>query len=190
MSLADSCPAAIPTAPAGDPWRSHTVRIEQIIEEIPGVRTYDLRFLDQGMAREYRFAPGQFNMLHMPGIGEAAISISSDPAEPAQLAHTVRAVGNVTDALARMQPGETLMLRGPYGQPWPVASRTGRDMVLVAGGLGLASQRAAILELAACSTPVSIEPGGRRASWCGRLWIPPQESTGLRRPAGMAVRGL
>ncbi len=148
MSLADSCPAAIPTAPAGDPWRSHTVRIEQIIEEIPGVRTYDLRFLDEAVACEYRFAPGQFNMLHLPGIGEAAISISSDPAEPAQLAHTVRAVGNVTDALARMQAGETLMLRGPYGQPWPVASRTGRDMVLVAGGLGLASQRAAILELA------------------------------------------
>lgn len=139
---------SVPTAPAGDPWRSHTVRIEGVIDEIPGVRTYDLRFLDEQVAAVYRFAPGQFNMLHLPGIGEAAISISSDPAEPARLAHTVRAVGNVTDALARMRVGDTLMLRGPYGRPWPVADRTGRDIVLVAGGLGLASQRAAIRELA------------------------------------------
>ncbi len=138
----------MPTAPAGDPWRSHTVRIEGVVEEIPGVRTYDLRFLDEAVARSYRFAPGQFNMLHLPGIGEAAISISSDPADPAELAHTVRAVGNVTDALARMQAGDTLMLRGPFGRPWPLADRTGRDVVLVAGGLGLASQRAAIRELA------------------------------------------
>lgn len=139
---------SVPTAPAGDPWRSHTVRIAGIVDEIPGVRTYDLRFLDEPVAAAYRFAPGQFNMLHLPGIGEAAISISSDPAEPARLAHTVRAVGNVTDALARMRVGDTLMLRGPYGRPWPVADRTGRDIVLVAGGLGLASQRAAIHELA------------------------------------------
>ena len=148
MNQPVSCPAAVPTAPEGDPWRSHTVRIEGIVDEIPGIRTYDLRFLDQSVAGRYRFAPGQFNMLHLPGIGEAAISISSDPAEPERLAHTVRAVGNVTDALARMRPGETLMLRGPFGRPWPLADRTGRDIVLVAGGLGLASQRAAILELA------------------------------------------
>lgn len=140
--------SSVPTAPAGDPWRSQTVRIEGIVDEIPGVRTYDLRFLDEPVAAAYRFAPGQFNMLHLPGIGEAAISISSDPAEPARLAHTVRAVGNVTNALARMRVGETLMLRGPYGRPWPVAESTGRDIVLVAGGLGLASQRAAIQELA------------------------------------------
>lgn len=146
-SPANSLPA-VATVPAGDPWRSHTVRIEGIVEEIPGVQTYDLRFLDQEVACRYRFWPGQFNMLHLPGIGEAAISISSDPANPQQLAHTVRAVGNVTDALARLHPGDTMMLRGPFGRPWPVAESTGRDLVLVAGGLGLASQRAAIRELA------------------------------------------
>ena len=73
MMPAVGCPAVVPTAPAGDPWRSHTVRIEGIVEEIPGVRTYDLRFLDEAVAQGYRFAPGQFNMLHLPGIGEAAI---------------------------------------------------------------------------------------------------------------------
>lgn len=147
MSVAGASPASVPTLPAGDPWRSHTARIEEIADEVPGVRTYTLRLLDDELRRRYHFAPGQFNMLHLPGIGEAAISISSDPLDTERLAHTVRAVGNVTEALARMQPGETLMLRGPFGRPWPVAELAGREVVLVAGGLGLASQRAAIHEL-------------------------------------------
>ena len=121
-----------------DPWRSHTVRIAAITDEVPGVRTYELHFEDQEVGRAYRFAAGQFNMLHLPGIGEAAISISSDVEEPERLAHTVRAVGNVTDALARMEVGETLMLRGPYGRPWPVDALAGRHAVIIGGGLGLA----------------------------------------------------
>lgn len=178
----------IPTAPAVDPWRAHTVRIEGVVDEIPGVRTYDLRFLDEQVAADYRFAPGQFNMLHLPGIGEAAISISSDPAEPARLAHTVRAVGNVTDALARMRVGETLMLRGPYGRPWPVAERTGRDIVLVAGGLGLASQRAAIHEFARTRSQYASvtvlhgakEPAGLLYTGAYQAW----------NAAGLAVRSI
>ncbi len=147
-----------------DPWRSHTVRIAAITDEVPGVRTYELHFEDQEVGRAYRFAAGQFNMLHLPGIGEAAISISSDVEEPERLAHTVRAVGNVTDALARMEIGETLMLRGPYGRPWPVDALAGRHAVIIGGGLGLASQRAAIYELArhrAGCTQVTVIHGAK-----------------------------
>jgi NAD(P)H-flavin reductase len=147
VSLARAAHGCVATLPGGDPWRSHPARIEEIADEVPGVRTYTLRLLDDEVRRSYRFAPGQFNMLHLPGIGEAAISISSDPLDTERLEHTVRAVGNVTDALSRMQPGETLLLRGPFGRPWPVADLAGREVVVVAGGLGLASQRAAIHEL-------------------------------------------
>ena len=91
---------------AADPWRSHPARILRITPEVPGVRTYDLEFTNPRVRAAYRFAAGQFNMLYLPGIGEAAISISSDAATPAVLAHTVRAVGNVTDALARLEPGD------------------------------------------------------------------------------------
>jgi NAD(P)H-flavin reductase len=131
-----------------DPWRSHAARIVRISDEIPGVRTYELVFEDRGVRDTYRFAAGQFNMLHLPGIGEAAISISSDRGCPDRLAHTVRAVGNVTTALARLSEGACVLVRGPFGTPWPTEQgRAGDgDIVFVAGGLGLASQRTAILD--------------------------------------------
>jgi NAD(P)H-flavin reductase len=140
--------AVVPCPPAADPWRSHPARILRIRPEVPGVQTYDLEFRDAEVRAGYRFAAGQFNMLYLPGIGEAAISISSDAATPAVLAHTVRAVGNVTEALARLAVGDEVLLRGPFGRPWPVAELAGRHVVVVGGGLGLASQRTAISEFA------------------------------------------
>jgi NAD(P)H-flavin reductase len=141
-------PAVAAARPAADPWRSHAARILRITPEVPGVQTYDLEFTDRRVRDAYRFAAGQFNMLYLPGIGEAAISISSDAATPRVLAHTVRAVGNVTDALARLDVGDEVLLRGPYGRPWPVESLRGRHVIVVGGGLGLASQRTAIEEFA------------------------------------------
>ncbi|MFM7136661.1 MAG: FAD/NAD(P)-binding protein, partial [Planctomycetota bacterium] len=141
-------PAATLGSTAADPWRSHAARILRITPEVPGVRTYELEFRDPRVSDAYRFAAGQFNMLYLPGIGEAAISISSDAATPGVLAHTVRAVGNVTDALARHGVGDDVLLRGPYGRPWPLESLRGRHVIVVGGGLGLASQRAVIYECA------------------------------------------
>ena len=130
-----------------DPWRSHPARIVGIRPEIPGVRTYELEFRDASVRDGFRFAAGQFNMLYLPGIGEAAISISSDAASPRRLSHTIRALGNVTDALARLEEGDEILLRGPFGRPWPLEAIRGRHVVLVGGGLGLASQRAAIYDM-------------------------------------------
>jgi NAD(P)H-flavin reductase len=115
-----------------------------IRDETPGVKTYELEFEEAPVRAGYSFAAGQFNMLYLPGIGEAAISVSSDPADRGTIAHTVRAVGNVTEALSRLVTHEQLFVRGPFGTPWPVDAVGGRDVVIVAGGLGLASQRAAI----------------------------------------------
>lgn len=86
------------------------------------------------------FAPGQFNMLGLFGVGEVPVSISGRSEAGAPL-HTVRAVGAVTRALAALEAGAALTLRGPYGQPWPVAGARGRDVVVAAGGLGLAPVR-------------------------------------------------
>lgn len=137
--------AASPAASTpADPWRSHPARIVGVAAELPGVRTYELELVEPAARESYRFTAGQFNMLYLPGIGEAAISISSDAADTATLAHTVRAVGNVTDALARLEVGDQVLIRGPFGTPWPLDVAVGRDLVLIGGGLGLASQRAAI----------------------------------------------
>ena len=87
------------------------------------------------------FRPGQFTMVYVFGIGEVPLSISGDPAKPDVLAHTVRAVGAVTRAVCTARKGDILGVRGPYGEGWPVEAALGRDVVVMAGGLGLAPLR-------------------------------------------------
>jgi NAD(P)H-flavin reductase len=95
------------------------------------------------------FAPGQFTMLSAFGAGEVPISISGDPAHPEVLQHTIRNVGGVTRNLAHASPGTALGIRGPFGHGWDVADGRGGDVVFVAGGIGLAPLRPAILEVCA-----------------------------------------
>lgn len=95
------------------------------------------------------FAAGQFNMLYVFGIGEAAISVSGDPAQHDTFVHTIRDVGAVSGALARVTAGTTLGVRGPFGRGWPLNAAAGSDVVIVAGGLGLAPLRPAIHDILA-----------------------------------------
>jgi len=139
---------APPLPDSRDAWQHHAARIAAIRDEVAGVRTNDLAFRDPATAARFSFAPGQFNMLYLPGIGEAAISISSAPGARGSISHTVKAVGNVTDALARLTVGDEVILRGPFGTPWPLAELRGHDIVIAVGGVGLASVRAALLQIA------------------------------------------
>lgn len=139
---------AISRAYAETPWRTRTVRIMEIIPEIEGVATYRLRADEEEEERDiYRFREGQFNMLYLPGVGESAISMSGDAASPDGWIHTVRIAGNVTRSLASLRPGETLGVRGPFGTGWPIEQFVGTDVVIVAGGLGLAPLRPVIYHL-------------------------------------------
>lgn len=97
----------------------------------------------------FAFAPGQFTMLSAFGTGEVPISISGDPNAPAALVHTVRTVGLATGAICQATPGEVLGVRGPFGRPWPVAEIDGADVLVIAGGIGLAPLRPALLALLA-----------------------------------------
>lgn len=146
MSGSPLAPPRRPSSPTPSPWQSRAARIAAIRPEGPDVFTIDLVPRDASAA--FRFVPGQFNMLHLPGIGEAAISIASDPGVPSPVSHTIRAVGNVTQALGRLGVGAELLVRGPFGRGWPLAGIRGRDVVVAAGGVGLASLRAAICHLA------------------------------------------
>lgn len=130
--------------PAANPWLAFSVQIMGITDETPGVSTYELEFTDTEVARNYRFQPGQFNMLYLPGVGEAAISLSGQSESGDRLRHTVRLAGNVTHSLAALGVGGRFGLRGPFGTPWPMEECRGRDVVAVAGGLGLAPLRPAI----------------------------------------------
>ena len=95
----------------------------------------------------FTFAPGQFNMVSLFGVGEVPISISGDPEEPGELVHTVRAVGTVTRSLRHLRPGATVGIRGPFGSAWPIEAAKGKDVIIVAGGIGLAPLRPAFYHL-------------------------------------------
>ncbi len=147
-------PAGCATGPthigAHRPWDTQTVIVRAIKPELADTATYDLELCDAGFATRYAFAPGQFNMLYVPGVGEAAISVSDDPARvrrDGRVRHTIRSVGRVTGSIARMQVGDSLGLRGPFGRAWPLEECIGQDVILVAGGLGLAPLRPLICSL-------------------------------------------
>lgn len=129
-----------------NPWRVHMARIVAIHNEIADVLSYELEIVDRQVADGYHFRPGQFNMLYVPGCGEVAISLSGSP-RGSSIYHTIRSVGRVTEAMANMSRGDQIGLRGPYGSAWPIAACDGHDVVLLAGGIGLAPLRPAIYEL-------------------------------------------
>ena len=135
------------TSLSGNPWLTHTARIADVINEAEGIATYRLVRKGSSDAFAYRFIPGQFNMLYLPGVGESAISMSGDPCRPDAWIHTVRVAGNVTRTLSRLVAGDTLGVRGPFGTGWPVDELTGGDVVVVAGGLGLAPLRPLIYHI-------------------------------------------
>jgi len=119
-------------------------RVRRVRCETRDTFTLELKsFRGQGMV----FHPGQFNMLYAFGAGEVPISVSGDPSRPESLVHTVRAVGAVTRALCAAKRGEVIGVRGPFGNPWPMAEAEGSDVVIVAGGLGLAPLRSAVYHI-------------------------------------------
>jgi NAD(P)H-flavin reductase len=130
------------------PWLPRPVTIEEIEQEVPGIATYKLAFTSPEPSPTCSFKPGQFNMLYLPGVGESAISISSDPGDSVLL-HTIRIAGNVTRALARKKVGDQIALRGPYGSSWPMEACKGKDVVIACGGVALAPLRPAIYHIMA-----------------------------------------
>lgn len=119
---------------AADPWIPQPWRICEVRRDTADVFSWELEPL-QGQRAD--FLPGQFNMLYHFGHGEVAVSISGATAQ-GRLVHTIRAVGAVTRQLQALQSGATIGLRGPFGRGWPLAELRGHDVVIVAGGLGIA----------------------------------------------------
>ncbi len=118
--------------------------VRAVATETPDTSTLVLE--PKGTRRIGRPIPGQFVMLYAFGIGESPIGVAGGNPD-GQLVHTVRRVGKVTNALCALTPGDTVGVRGPYGHGWPVAEAKGRDIVLVAGGLGLPPLRPVLYHL-------------------------------------------
>jgi NAD(P)H-flavin reductase len=119
--------------------------VRRVIKETADTFTLELRPVAEH--HTLAFEPGQFNMLYVFGVGEIPISISGDPAHPELLVHTTRAVGVVTNAMNALKTGDVIGVRGPFGSAWPVRAARGYDVVLVAGGIGLAPLRPALYHI-------------------------------------------
>jgi NAD(P)H-flavin reductase len=119
-----------------------------ITPEAEGVNTFALRLMDPDIQQRYRWEPGQFNMLYVPGYGEAAISMSSDVESANGLViHTSRSAGSVTKAISRLKVGDVIGLRGPFGTAWPLKAIEGMDVVIACGGIGLPPLRGALYSI-------------------------------------------
>ena len=118
-------------------------RVERSRREVAGIRTIEIAPVSDG---EVAPAPGQFNMLYAFGVGEVAISVSGFA--HGRTMHTVRAVGAVTQALCGLRTASSVGVRGPFGTPWPLEAAKGHDVVLIAGGVGMAPLRSVVAAIA------------------------------------------
>ncbi|MEJ2625003.1 MAG: FAD/NAD(P)-binding protein [Pseudolabrys sp.] len=133
-------------APLADPFVPAIYRVRSVRRELHDTVTLEL---SPTSGARPAFEPGQFNMLYAFGIGEVPISMSANARDDDVFVHTVRDVGAVSGAIARLEAGATVGLRGPFGSYWPVRAAEGADLIIVAGGLGLAPLRPAVREVLA-----------------------------------------
>lgn len=132
----------------GDAMRPRFLATLARVQETESVVTLDLALEPQAPdPGAPAFEPGQFNMLYAFGVGEVAISISGDATLRDRVVHTIRAVGPVSKALAGLQVGQQVGVRGPFGTNWPVREAAGSDVLVIAGGIGMAPLRPALYHL-------------------------------------------
>jgi NAD(P)H-flavin reductase len=125
-------------------YHPHPAKVVRIITENTQIKTFELMFTNPARNASFTYSPGQFVMVSVPHCGEAPISISSTPTQPGSLSLSVRKAGKLTNAMHTLKKGDVLGLRGPYGRPFPLEGLKGRDLLFVAGGIGLAPLRSVI----------------------------------------------
>jgi NAD(P)H-flavin reductase len=145
-----------------EPMLTVPFRVRKNRKETADTRTLDLANANGSAVPAW--LPGQFMMLYVFGVGEIPVSISGDPARRESITHTVRAVGAVSRAICDAKPGSAIGVRGPFGSAWPTDGWEQSDLLLVAGGIGLAPLRPALYTIMANRTRygrVSVLVGAR-----------------------------
>jgi NAD(P)H-flavin reductase len=128
-----------------NPYVSEPCRILRRIDLAEGVRLFQIRPINQDSTLAANYSPGQFVMVSVPGIGEAPISISSSPTRPGTLDLGIRQVGRLTEAVLQLKEKDTMFVRGPYGNHFDISAMEGKDLLIVAGGIGMIPLRSVLL---------------------------------------------
>jgi sulfhydrogenase subunit gamma (sulfur reductase) len=122
----------------------YLMRIEKIIEEAPYTKTYQLKFMDQEQGENFQFQAGQFGEYSIFGEGESTFCIASSPTRREYIECTFRQAGRVTTALTNCETGDIIGFRGPYGNTFPLEQWRGKNLLFIAGGIGMAPLRCVI----------------------------------------------
>jgi len=125
-------------------YKPYLMEIESIIEETPDVRTFRLKFKNSVDAEKFAFKAGQFGEYSVMGEGESTFCVASSPTRKGYIECTFRKAGRVTNALANLEPGDTVGFRGPYGNTFPVEEWEGKNLLYIAGGIALPPMRCVI----------------------------------------------
>lgn len=127
-----------------DPYVPRPARIETIVveNEARDIKTFGLSFNDIADKESFSFLPGQFAELSLLGIGECPIGIASSPTEDGHLLFTIKRAGFVTTHLHRAEVGDTIGLRGPFGNTYPLDLMEGKNVLIVGGGFAFTTLRA------------------------------------------------
>ena len=150
----------------------YLMRIAEITEESPAVKTFRLEFVDEVAAQNFDFKTGQFGLYSAFGEGESTFCIASSPTRKGYIECTFREVGRVTAALADKEVGDIVGFRGPYGNVFPLEDWKGKNLVFIAGGIALPPAAQRHLELPG---PAGLVQGHHR-----RLRRPQRERPGLQ----------
>jgi len=125
-------------------YQPHLMRIEEMVDETVDTRTLKLSFENAGVAGSFDFRAGQFGEYSVFGAGECTFCIASPPTRKGYIEASFKVVGKVTRAMRRLNVGDTMGFRGPYGNHFPLDEMKGGNLVFIAGGIGLAPVRCVI----------------------------------------------
>jgi sulfhydrogenase subunit gamma (sulfur reductase) len=125
-------------------YMPNLMRIEKITEEAPFVKTFRLKFEDEKVAEEFSFRTGQFGEYSVFGEGESTFCIASSPTRKGYIECTFRQAGKVTSSLSRLDEGDIIGFRGPYGNIFPIDEWKGKNLLFIAGGIALPPMRSVI----------------------------------------------
>jgi len=125
-------------------YMPYLMRIEKIIFEAPGVKTFMLKFINEDDQNKFNFSAGQFGEYSVYGVGESTFCIASSPTRKGYIECTFRQTGKVTNALSNCEEGSIIGFRGPYGNTFPVDKWKGKSLLFIAGGIALPPMRCVI----------------------------------------------
>lgn len=132
------------TRDVAKPLLPHMATINKVIDETSNIKTFQVTFDEPGVLENFGNKPGQCCMLSVLGVGESMISITSSPTRKGMLEFSIVKVGRLTNVIHELGVGDKMAVRGPYGNNFPYEMMKGKNLLIIAGGIGLAPVRSLI----------------------------------------------